>query len=139
MLRRLTLLSTSLTCEFIIFSRKVPRSNTSSFDGEVVTPETLEDPKKREAFDIMAFLGRNGKDVRFPTIAAVAKDLKKEYKKVGAIGFCYGGWVRNTNLRLRLHLAYDQRIGCLPAGLKGQQARRRHLHRTPFAAHKGRD
>ncbi|KAF7845938.1 hypothetical protein BT93_L5912, partial [Corymbia citriodora subsp. variegata] len=62
------------------------------FDGEVVSPETMDDPKKREAFDVMAFIGRNGKEKRFPEMVACAEALRKEYKKVGAIGFCYGGW-----------------------------------------------
>ena len=65
-----------------------------SFGGEVVTPETMDDPNKREAFDLMAFIGRNSKEKRFPEISEFAKALKKEhgFKKVGAIGFCYGGW-----------------------------------------------
>lgn len=39
-------------------------------------------------------MGRNSKDKRQPEIFAAATKLKKElgYKKVGAIGFCYGGW-----------------------------------------------
>ena len=52
----------------------------------------LENPEKREKFDLMAFIGRNGKDIRQPEIEAAAKELKSQYKKVGAIGFCYGGW-----------------------------------------------
>ncbi|KAK5017493.1 endo-1,3-1,4-beta-D-glucanase [Cryomyces antarcticus] len=62
------------------------------FGGEVVSPETLEDPKKREAFNVMEFIGRNSKDIRKPEIFACAKALKSQYGKVGAIGFCYGGW-----------------------------------------------
>lgn len=52
----------------------------------------LEDPAQREKFDIMAFIGRNSKEIRGPAIEASAKELKSQYKKVGAIGFCYGGW-----------------------------------------------
>lgn len=63
------------------------------FGGEVVSEETMEDPKKREAFDIMGFLGKNGKEIRFPEIKAAAEQLRKDgFKKIGAIGFCYGGW-----------------------------------------------
>ncbi|KAF1353475.1 dienelactone hydrolase [Delphinella strobiligena] len=62
------------------------------FGGEVVAPDALEDEEKRKNFDLMAFIGRNSKEIRFPEIKAVAQDLKKNYKKVGAIGFCYGGW-----------------------------------------------
>ena len=54
----------------------------------------IEDPKKRETFDLMAFLGRHSKEKRFPEISGFAKALKAEhgFKKLGAIGFCYGGW-----------------------------------------------
>lgn len=40
----------------------------------------------------MAFIGRNGKEKRWPEVLANAQELKKSYPKVGAIGFCYGGW-----------------------------------------------
>lgn len=65
-----------------------------SFDGEVVSPEMLEDPEKAKTFDLMGFLGRHSKEIRYPEISAAAIALKKEkgFKKVGAIGFCYGGW-----------------------------------------------
>ncbi|KAG9866686.1 alpha/beta-hydrolase, partial [Aureobasidium melanogenum] len=59
------------------------------FGGEVVEPDMLEDPEKRKNFDIMAFIGRNSKEIRFPEITANAKELKSNYKKVAAIGFCY--------------------------------------------------
>ena len=54
----------------------------------------IEDPKKRETFDLKAFLGRNSKEKRFPEMSGFAKALKAErgFKKLGAIGFCYGGW-----------------------------------------------
>ena len=42
--------------------------------------------------DIPDFLGRNSKDIRGPEIFAAAKALKAQYKKVGAVGYCYGGW-----------------------------------------------
>ena len=32
------------------------------------------------------------KEIRFPEIEACAKELKSTHKKVGAIGYCYGGW-----------------------------------------------
>lgn len=62
------------------------------FGGEVVSLEAFEDPKKREALNLPAFIGRNSKEKRFPEILACAKVLKSEYPKVGAVGFCYGGW-----------------------------------------------
>ncbi|THW17965.1 alpha/beta-hydrolase [Aureobasidium pullulans] len=62
------------------------------FDGEVVDEDALSNPEKREKFDVMAFIGRNSKEIRYPEILANAKELKSQYKKVGAIGFCYGAW-----------------------------------------------
>lgn len=66
-----------------------------SFDGEVVTPDMLDDPEKAKNFDHLEFvLGRNGKEKRFPDMVACARALKEElgFKKVGAVGYCYGGW-----------------------------------------------
>lgn len=63
-----------------------------SFDGEVVDPDAMSDPEKAKKFDVMEFIGRNNKDKRWPEIKANAQELKKQYKKVGAMGFCYGGW-----------------------------------------------
>lgn len=62
------------------------------FGGDVVDPETLQDPVKRAAFDIPAFIGKHNKTVREPEITAIAQHLKTQFPKVGAIGFCYGGW-----------------------------------------------
>ena len=57
-----------------------------------MSPEVFEDEAKRAAFSIPEFLGRNEKETRFPEIKAAAQALKAEYPKVGAIGYCYGGW-----------------------------------------------
>ncbi|KIW21052.1 hypothetical protein PV08_01631 [Exophiala spinifera] len=64
------------------------------FGGELVTPDMMEDPEKAKDFNVGAFLGRHNKAARGPEIFAAAKALKNElgYKKLGAIGFCYGGW-----------------------------------------------
>ena len=40
----------------------------------------------------MGFLGRNSRDIREPEIFECAKKLCSEYGKVGAVGYCYGGW-----------------------------------------------
>lgn len=37
-------------------------------------------------------LERNSKAIREPEIFACARALKSQYKRVGVIGFCYGGW-----------------------------------------------
>jgi dienelactone hydrolase len=62
------------------------------FDGEVVDPDALSDPEKAKNFDLMAFIGRHGKDTRWPAIKEHAQTLKSQYKKVVAIGYCYGAW-----------------------------------------------
>ncbi|EMD96487.1 hypothetical protein COCC4DRAFT_177710 [Bipolaris maydis ATCC 48331] len=62
------------------------------FHGEVVDPDALSDPEKQKNFDIGAFLGRHSKQARWPEIKEHAQTLKSQYKKVAAIGFCYGGW-----------------------------------------------
>ncbi|KAI4641129.1 hypothetical protein J4E93_008007 [Alternaria ventricosa] len=62
------------------------------FGGEVVDPDAMSDPEKAKNFDVMAFIGRNNKEIRYPEIKQHAQTLKSQYKKVAAIGFCYGGW-----------------------------------------------
>ena len=64
-------------------------ANLKSFGGEVVTPDVMESGK----LNIGEFLGRNSKDIRFPEIESCAKALKQEhgFKKLGAMGFCFGG------------------------------------------------
>jgi hypothetical protein len=34
----------------------------NSFGGEIVSPETIDDPQKFEAFDLMAFIERSSKE-----------------------------------------------------------------------------
>ena len=79
----------------------------------MVDPERLSPGYKGEPFDIGAFLGRNGKDKRWPAISACAKALKKDlgFKKVGAIGFCYGGWAV-----LQLGRKSDTLVDCVSTG-----------------------
>ncbi|KAJ4318944.1 hypothetical protein N0V94_004175 [Neodidymelliopsis sp. IMI 364377] len=62
------------------------------FEGEVVDPDALSNPEKAKNFDLMAFIGRHSKDIRWPEIKEHAQTLKRQYKKVIAIGYCYGGW-----------------------------------------------
>ncbi|KAL9043769.1 MAG: hypothetical protein Q9214_003053 [Letrouitia sp. 1 TL-2023] len=63
------------------------------FEGEIVSEDMLFDPEKSKKFDLMAFIGRHGKDT-FPTISGCVRALKEKrgFKKVGAIGYCWGGW-----------------------------------------------
>lgn len=50
------------------------------------------DPERAKAFDIGAWLGRHGKEKRWPQVKACAQALKAQYPKVAAIGYCWGGW-----------------------------------------------
>ena len=61
------------------------------FGGEIIIDDLTNEEKKKN-FDLMAFLGRNSKEKRFPEVKRVVAELQKEYKNIGAIGFCYGGW-----------------------------------------------
>ncbi|KAI4256323.1 MAG: hypothetical protein L6R42_006293 [Xanthoria sp. 1 TBL-2021] len=64
------------------------------FGGEVITEDMLFDPEKFKELDLQGFLQRNGKEVRAPSVLGFAGRLKSEmgYKKVGAVGYCWGGW-----------------------------------------------
>lgn len=62
------------------------------FDGGAPDPAILDDPEKRKQLDIGKLLAANSKEIRGPEIHACAEQLKSQYKKIGAIGFCYGGW-----------------------------------------------
>ena len=86
----------------------IPLTILHSFDGEIVSPDTLEDPEKRAKFDLMAFIGRNSKEKRFPEIEAVFKELRKTHKKIGAIGYCWGGWAC-----FQLSAQGDQLVDCI--------------------------
>jgi dienelactone hydrolase len=66
----------------------------ASFGGEVLDPKLLaEGPGPAwEALDFPSFLTRNNKTTRRDEIFECAKVLRSQYKKVGVIGFCFGGW-----------------------------------------------
>ncbi|KAK8106334.1 hypothetical protein PG999_009693 [Apiospora kogelbergensis] len=62
------------------------------FGGESVELRLLEE----ERFDLMGpFIGRNTREIREPEIFECARALRQaplNYKKVGAAGYCFGGW-----------------------------------------------
>jgi len=64
------------------------------FDGEPVPEEILLNPELRKTYDFSTFMSRNSKEIRYPRIVSIAKELKQNHgvKKLAAIGFCYGGW-----------------------------------------------
>ncbi|KAI2609071.1 dienelactone hydrolase family protein [Hypoxylon fragiforme] len=61
------------------------------FGGWVVDPAPFIDGDFSK-FDAERFRALNGRDVREPEIFAAARELRGTHKKLGAIGFCYGGW-----------------------------------------------
>ncbi|KAK4035224.1 Alpha/Beta hydrolase protein [Parachaetomium inaequale] len=63
------------------------------FGGEVVPFEPVLAGRFDE-IDLPAWTARNNREVREPEIVAFARALRAsgEYDKIGAIGFCFGGW-----------------------------------------------
>ncbi|KAK6088653.1 dienelactone hydrolase family protein [Seiridium cupressi] len=61
------------------------------FGGEVINAEPLINGRWQE-IDLEGFVGRNSREIREPEIFDCARALRQNYKKVGAVGFCYGGW-----------------------------------------------
>jgi len=67
------------------------------FGGEVLPEQSIisafsGDSEKMKELDLPSFFTRHGKEPRGPEIFAAAKTLRAQYSKVGAIGYCYGGW-----------------------------------------------
>ena len=68
-------------------------TNISSFGGEVLPSDILcKAPSEWGALDLPSMTARNSKAIREPEIFACARALRAQYKRVAAIGFCYGGW-----------------------------------------------
>ena len=64
-----------------------------SFGGEVLPADILcTDPSNWTSFDLPAFISRNTKQIRTPEITAFAQTLRSRHAKLGAVGFCFGGW-----------------------------------------------
>ena len=62
------------------------------YGGEVLDHSLLLADKWDEA-GLWPFIARNSREIREPEIFAYAKALRlKGYDKIGAVGFCYGGW-----------------------------------------------
>lgn len=62
------------------------------FGGEVVEPTPAILSGDFSGYDFPGFMVRNSREVREPEVFAVAKALRQKYAKVGAIGYCFGGW-----------------------------------------------
>ncbi|KIW26504.1 uncharacterized protein PV07_09594 [Cladophialophora immunda] len=81
--------------------------------GEVLPFEPILQGRFHEV-DFAGFLARNGREVREPEILAAARLLRSRYKRVAAVGFCYGGWAC-----FRLGTAQEHQpplVDCITAG-----------------------
>ncbi|KAI0205082.1 dienelactone hydrolase [Astrocystis sublimbata] len=63
------------------------------FDGWVIDWELVEE-ERFDKIDMKAIAEANSREIRGPEMEACARALKAEhgFKRVGSIGFCYGGW-----------------------------------------------
>lgn len=61
------------------------------FAGEVIDAELLINDRF-DKIDVAGFVSRNRREVREPEIFDCAKALRQQYKKIGAVGYCYGAW-----------------------------------------------
>lgn len=61
------------------------------FGGEVLPFEPIAQGRFHE-IDLGGFMKRNGRQQREPKIFAIALELRGQFKKAAAVGFCYGGW-----------------------------------------------
>lgn len=56
------------------------------------------------------FLQPNSKSLRTPEIFEIAKVLRNKHKRIGAIGFCFGGW---GAFRLAAKVNTEQLVDCI--------------------------
>jgi dienelactone hydrolase len=63
------------------------------FAGEQLDAQKIKQGKFHE-LDMEGFKARNSRAVREPEIfaCACARALRESYSKIGAVGYCYGGW-----------------------------------------------
>ncbi|EJD36890.1 dienelactone hydrolase family protein [Auricularia subglabra TFB-10046 SS5] len=83
------------------------------FGGEVL-PHDLILAGRWAELDVRGFLERNAREVREPEILSCARELRAQYAKVGAVGFCYGGWAV-FRLGAKEHAAAAL-VDCITAG-----------------------
>ncbi|KAF2023691.1 dienelactone hydrolase family protein [Setomelanomma holmii] len=63
------------------------------FGGEVLDAKKILAGKWTDpALDLVGFAKRNAREVREKEIFEAARELRGKYKKVGTVGYCFGGW-----------------------------------------------
>jgi dienelactone hydrolase len=82
------------------------------FHGEVLSVDAINNGRWGEV-DLPGFMSRNSREIREPEMFAFAKTLKERHEKVGAIGFCYGGWAA---FRLGAKEHQPPLVDCFSAG-----------------------
>ena len=66
---------------------------TDSFGGEVLPADViLAGSNFWDKLDLTSFFQRNSKEVRSPEIMQCARMVRSKHERMGAIGFCFGGW-----------------------------------------------
>ena len=90
--------SISLICKSHAQSQVPPSPPLTphSFGG-VVFPASILHAASRDAsqwaeLDLPTFRKNNTKAIRTPEITSFAQHLRTQHRRIGAIGFCYGGW-----------------------------------------------
>ncbi|KAK7409230.1 hypothetical protein QQX98_008606 [Neonectria punicea] len=82
------------------------------FGGEVLPFDLIRDEKWGD-LDLAGFIGRNSRAVREPLLFACARALRRSHAKVGAVGYCYGGW---AVFRLGAREHQPPLVDCVTAG-----------------------
>ena len=82
------------------------------FDGEVLPFEPILEGRFHEV-DFAGFTSRNSREIREAEIFESASLLKQKFDKVGAIGFCFGGW---AVFRLGAKEHQPPLVDCISAG-----------------------
>jgi len=82
------------------------------FDGEVISTDALLNDRWHE-IDLEGFTQRNSREARETAIFAFARAMRTRHAKVGAIGYCYGGWVV---FRLGAKEHEPSLVDCISAG-----------------------
>ncbi|KFA69758.1 hypothetical protein S40285_06002 [Stachybotrys chlorohalonatus IBT 40285] len=82
------------------------------FDGEVLSFDLI-DAEDWAGLDVPGFIGRNSRAAREPQIFDCARALRNKYRKVAAVGYCYGGW---ASFRLGAREHQPPLVDCISVG-----------------------